>query len=128
MRACRRRVGDLEWIIVRYRCRVLVQHREKNSNTLHARIHSLPIKGNHGTSSVSNYDPRTSKMVWLALDADQGKVRIRLEGLNESLGGNQFCYPREMLIEERGDGSGIILQTSIASAGEEESASERAIL
>jgi len=67
-------------------------------------------------------------MVWLALDADQGKVRIRLEGLNESLGGNQFCYPREMLIEERGDGSGIILQTSIASAGEEESASERAIL
>lgn len=60
---------------------MLIQNRKQNSHVLHSRVHALAIKGHHGVGCVADDDTRGAIVIRLALEADEWKVRVGLEGL-----------------------------------------------
>lgn len=67
-------------------------------------------------------------VVGAALDADEGQVRVRVEGVDQVLGRDEVSHAGEVLVEEGRDAGGVAFELGRLGAGEEEGGGEGAVL
>jgi hypothetical protein len=82
----------------------------------------LGVEGNHGVRSVAEDDTGALEVMRAALDADERKMRVGLERLNQGLWRDQIRYAWEVLVEERRKRRGGAFQLRKVCCGKEQGA------
>lgn len=103
-------VAGFRGVVALVQVGVLVEDGEEDPHIFHPGVHALAVEGHHGVGRVADDDAGRAVVIGFALDADERKVRIAVEGGDEVGSRNEIGYAGEMCVEEGGKGGGIGFQ------------------